>query len=45
MLTTKDCIPLDTAHKINLLAVKKVVILGGTASVGTPVEALTLCSP
>jgi putative cell wall-binding protein len=45
MLTTKDCIPIDTAHKISMLGAKNIVILGGTASVGTAVEKLTICSP
>lgn len=44
MLTTKDCIPIDTAHKITMLGAKKIVILGGTASVNTAVENLTVCS-
>jgi putative cell wall-binding protein len=44
MLTTKDCIPIDTAQKITMLGAKKIVILGGTASVSTAVEQLTVCS-
>jgi putative cell wall-binding protein len=44
MLTTKDCIPSDTAERITLLGATKIVILGGTSSVGTPVDTRTVCT-
>lgn len=45
LLATKDCIPADAADRINRLGAKKVVLLGGTASLGDAVAKLTVCKP
>ncbi|MFB2556430.1 cell wall-binding repeat-containing protein [Herbiconiux liangxiaofengii] len=45
LLTTRDCIPVDAAHRINTLGATKVVLLGGPASVGPEVAALRVCAP
>jgi putative cell wall-binding protein len=45
LLATRDCIPIDVAHRISALGATKIVILGGTASLGAGVENLTVCAP
>jgi putative cell wall-binding protein len=45
VLATKDCIPADAAYRINQLGAKKVVLLGGTQSLGAGVASLTVCKP
>lgn len=43
MLVTRDCIPVDTAYRLNKLHTTKLVLLGGPASLGAGVESLTVC--